>query len=685
MRGESPSGGVTPEAMIERLLAFVVAVVAVVPSVGRLLWTDFAWMPWSDRDLARSQGAGLWTETMGAELSYGVGARVPGGLMHLLYGLPMAVGGGPVAAYRLQGALEVAALLAMVAWLLRRFGAAAAAAALAAWTTTSIASNTMAGLWNPALVPLFAAVAGLALLEQAVAPRRSLPWVFGLACGLGAQLHMSQLVFALAGGLGMVALSRRRLEAMVLVVVGVLVPYLPYLAVEAASGWGNTTMMLGPSQGEDVIGHSDRGRYFWVNVDALADIVMARRLQEGIGDGLAANVLWDVVGVVGAGVAIAAAAWLRGPAARGVVVVVLALGFYAAWFLTSGRVQLDASGASRYFIAVLPVASLVVGMVVGSSPPRARLALLIGALLVGGPRVVAWWRLPPYLSESAVQFGHLWNGLRGLEMVTPYRGRDLLRRTVILDAGWLARRGEVGVVSIFGDTAPMPAPEGPCLYIYGGLAPKPLGAIPGEERLIDSMPPGATAVRVGRSWRIGDRVRVASFTVTGAPCPTSFSNRYIPTGVEPQLLAVAEDLSNGDVVSVVPGAPGWTATRVGDAVLGVFLAAAGDQVQVRLEANALRGRAYNDGWYANVTMDHLRVAFVNGDGEVEVALAAVPVGGTGVLAPLEVSAALGSGPWRVVLRGEVQGADAVRARARGGEPFERVLFAEWPATAEASR
>lgn len=211
----------------------------------RLSWAHFSYLMWADRDLLR--GTHFFSEwpSTGAELSYGSGARIPGGFLYLLMGAAQALHDDPRSVMRLALLLDTFAvtIVAWLAWRLR--GPMAAGFAACLYLGTPVLQEQLGQLWNPAFTTLFVALS-LGLAQVAVVRRQ--PLVMGVVAwvaALGAQAHLTVGLWGALLLLTCLAWSPRQAgRGMAWAIAGTTLAYLPHLIDELRLGFPNTRLML---------------------------------------------------------------------------------------------------------------------------------------------------------------------------------------------------------------------------------------------------------------------------------------------------------------------------------------------------------------------------------------------------------------------------------------------------------
>jgi hypothetical protein len=667
-------------------LAVGVLAAAVWCVATRVVSGDLIWLMWADRDLMRASAPWTQLPTSGAELSYGMGARVPGGGIYWLMHAGMALRDDPVFIWRTMLALDVAAM-ATVAWMTQRLlGGAAACLAVAVWALSPVTFDTIRTLWNPGYLPLFVA-AGTALSIHAVQTRdaRRWPWAM-VALAIGAQLHLTAGSLAAVLALGVwVARPAGVLRATLLSALGALVVYAPHLWTEWRDGFPNTVAMRAQSQvgaALDPLGHGAGLR----NLSPIAQLLGgmmelppgdARRHTLGWAAWAASDLLAGfAVAALVVGIATVWSRRERAPVALAAAVVVAG----AAYFLTDPAIDMTVSGSGRYLMVLVPAWSLLTAWGVASSGAwlarrSAALGLLPWALaaLCVGVQASAWqgrfesdvrgfWRYP-----SMVQT---------LDAVTERTGgtlADVTGRTMLWykegQGGWtwrvsdgvddlLRRRGEVFPGS-------QPPPCAILLLGRGRTVPEPLTA----DQILDRLAQPMSGLTVLGSDVIGSN-RLVRYTHDGERCHTSMTDRYVLSVEEQRLFDAMRVMASGATVhdpDPSTGTSRWVAVIDGARVnrgqagmpLGLLVdaSASAQGVVVALHSNQLRGRAWNSGFFsAAMIADPALLLERDGAEPVRVPIAAGYVGGAGVMTPLHTRAvAVPAGAWRAALVGDVVG------------------------------
>jgi hypothetical protein len=609
--------------------------------------TPLQWLLWSDRDLVRASRLALERPVVGPEVSYGDGARLPGGLLYELWGLVVAAGGGPEAVYRLQAALEVGALALIGVLVAQRTDAWAGAVAVAVALTALPWVSTTAAVWNPALVPLFAAAALVGADRAVTDGRADAVAAVALAGALGAQVHLTAGAVALVL-LVAIALLRPRVAARgALPAIGaVLVVALPYLVVDASRGWPNTR----------AIGTAPRG------APGDGDLLAAAwwlRPDVDFAVGLGAHGAWLALGAALAVAALGLArrdratvgALLPPVAVVGVTVV--------------GLARSDTGAAAlRYALAAVPAWAVLVGegfgrlrRQVGQRSPVATLAVVVPVTVLAVAVVGAERQALADRAGEPARWATLNAALDDVRARTGWSLREAVGRTSLWErvgGAWSheARRGVTWLLDRQEVDFPGSLPSPCALVLFGGR-----DEVVDDAWLAAELPAslGAPHVTADEPW--GRDGRLVRYTLDGGLCPTSLAQRYLDTLAEAEVRDLWRRAPDGRAVPV----PGRATRHVGrlrvddvpPVAVAVDLLPGPGRLDAVLHANQLRGRAYNtelleDGF---VVRPRLRL---ERPGEVrELVLAPGLVGDGGALTPLRAGGRLPAGTWTVELVAEV--------------------------------
>lgn len=630
-----PDVSARPVPWVERWAAVGLVLVAVA-TVAAWAWSGrFEWTVWADRDLVRSTGPWASLPTAGAELSFGEGARIPGGALHQVWWALLRLGLDATGVWRVQLGVAVVSALTLGAVLARRLGPLPGALAVVVALAHPLLLGQQLRLWNPAW-SVGPATLVVALVVVGPGRRR---WAHALALGvlvaLGAQAHLSM---ALVGAVVLVGLLWRG-APWGPVLAGVALPYVPFLVAELR-GAGQLAALLSPGQ-----------------VGTVVPTVAAGGLHEAaVGVASMVGLGGFAVGLSGAGdaargvallafalvVAVGAARSSVGRGAVGVVGVVV-LAYAAAPGLDVANVEYE-----RFLVPLVPWVAVVVA--VGAerwlslgglrAPASVACVLTAGWLLVAqrgdlhtrldGPLdAVRLARTTSVLTELLGPPSGWLGRVAWLQQVDDGRSVEVVD---LVQFGWLSR----GVVS--------PA-SGPCAVVVDG---DPTGDVAGAAARGWLVPlVGEVAILAVR--QVDARRSIVQLTSASGRCPSTVSPRYLLTPDEarvaelPQSPGLVVPDADGTAWQVVApryaGAPAATAWR------GlVRVVRTGDDVVAELHANPLRGRAWNAGPWVSERVVRPRLVARAADGQVtELPWAPGRVGVFGVLTPLSVTGPLPAG------------------------------------------
>lgn len=601
----------------------------------------------TDRDLLRAaQPDGL---PLGAELSYASNARVPGGAYTALLRALLLVSADPAVLHRAATLGTLLAALLTGALLGRRHGIVPALlAALVALCSPALVDGTTA-LWNPTLLPLPVAL-GWVLTERAVGRARP---VLALAAGalwaVALQVHLSA-AWGLLPCLGVLAWKGPR-HAISAALLGLLLPYLPYLAHEAGGGWGNTAPLLaraGTGASLDGWGALRALREIVPTLLGLPTTVLARPAQAVL------------FGLAGAG---AIAASRKGaPIERALAA---SVGLAVLGMAIDPRIQPALPGTGRYLIVAAPGLGALVGLGAARllvAAPRAT------ALSVAVLAAVTWTAAslpapPPSWTQHATRAATL----AALQDATGWSLRDVAGRTVVLQVergAWSARRLDGLGYALLQDGFEEP----------GSLEP-PCGAI-----LLDAtttghglaLDPGFLGTRAGASVQVtrdmplGERHRFVEYTLDRGRCRTSFAQPYIPTPTERLVEAKGASLRLGEVgfIDTPAGTLGVFLVDVeGGVPFPVGLLLDNDRRTLSLHARALRGPRLAG---VDRTPAHLLAPTVTA-AKVLIPLALGRIGDEGERTPVFTSVPMAVPEGPLTLRATVQLGERVGGRTRSLE------------------
>ena len=164
---------------------------------------------WTDRDMVRSEMLLREFQWMGAELSYGSAARVPGGALHYLWVIPTLFSKDPDWSYKFCVLLGMLSLIPFYRAMRASFGLAAAATSTVVLLASPILFGTLTRLWNPSFQAPFI-ILTFAFMIRIVAERdvSRFKWLVG-ALVLGMQMHMSTYLLVVCVALALIVLRIR--------------------------------------------------------------------------------------------------------------------------------------------------------------------------------------------------------------------------------------------------------------------------------------------------------------------------------------------------------------------------------------------------------------------------------------------------------------------------------------------
>jgi hypothetical protein len=624
-------------ALAWRLAAVVATGAAVAVLAVRVADPDFAWLPFSDRDLLRAHDLGATPQIEGAEISHGSGVRVPGGAVYALLGLLERLGPQPDAVWRATTVLDglAAALLGLV--VTRRRGAVAGALAFALAATATATASTLTSLWNPSLVPLFATLAWAGLLG--VVDARWAPGlaVLGLAAAIAAQLHLSAVPLALAS-VGVALATRPPAAGRWLAVAALLAlgAYLPFLAVDGTEGFPRLRALGGVTPARGALGPALAGALGLLG-GPVAPAVPTRVAPAALTAGAQA-----AVGALDVVLALGAVDLLRrrdpdGRIARATLPVVAAVVLAA----VAGGFDAAKPGVGRHVLVAVPGLAALGALGLAAAARRlpatasVALALLVAAGFAG--RGVAL-----VLAHREQSAGPLaWGTLRArVEAVRAAAGGDLAdvlgRTALVADASgpWRAAVPFDYPARLAGAAGDDRAP--PCLAVLAPARGRP--AASPDDALREAFP----WARFGATRPLGDTPdggRIVAWSPDG-PCPTSFGNPWNP-GARDAWVAAAPAAPLA--VATLPASPGWPARRIvtvpqddGRRRLPLLVEVVDTElVRVRLDAVWLRGDSA--GFFPSGPLLDVAVDLVAGGVTRSIPIAPV-LGPRGLVTPLVVAA-----------------------------------------------
>lgn len=631
---------------------------------------------WTDRDMVRSEMLPREFQWMGAELSYGSAARVPGGFLHYLWVLPTLISKDPVLSYQFCVLLGMLSLIPFYRAMRTSFGVAAAATATMLLLASPVLFGTLTRLWNPSFqVPFI--ILSFAFLVRLLGARdtASFKWLVA-SLVLGLQMHLATFLLVLCI-VPALAVTRTRIplrEAGWALFLTVLL-LLPYLIGEMMSGWDNLRQMVG-SQGKGAVRSFSFAKGLMYNPDNVGDVWRWYLLAYGMNDDLPAAPLANVrscllnlaVLIGGLYTALSLAWWLEWgkPLARalgipcggaygrvlfGAVIPVL-VGFL--YFSYSPQVELVIYGSARYLMFAMPGLAVIAGlgagalMAMGRGHRVAQAALAVP--LTVGLAMPAW-----ALATSLYALDKPWNQpgrdfLGSLDQIRRHMNWDLaeavakssvLRRHDASDDRWrfenifgigyeLHRNGIPVPFSAKGQCAAY-LTEGGKVYGDKGIS---LGAL---ERSFEQ--PGLK-LEIIRQQRLVDDLLVVYQRKDGARyCFTTVTNRYVLSDEEKVTFERYGNVGAGKAEATKATVKAGEHGFIIDLGRGIYallkLGMHQGQLALELHSNQLRGDTYNGGFLDIGMIANPRLVLSSADREpMVIVIDPGLVGGKGTFTPI---------------------------------------------------
>lgn len=647
------------------LATVLLTLAAVAVALIRLRGHHFEWLLWSDRDLVRSATWFSDLRTTGPELSHGVGAGLPGGAFHALLALPLLGTSDPQWVWRWQALLDTLGMLVLVVQVRRLGGPLAAAATAVAWLTAEGLDDTAAKLWNPAFLPPFLGWATAAWLAAIAEGRgKALAWA-GVAIGLGAQMHASAWIPAVAM-LPAVLVVRPPGWRMGLLgaALGALLTFAPHLLDEATSGFPNTRALL-----EQSYLRAPRETFSAAHALAHGGVLLRGLVVDGelpLREGrelavLAGRVCGVLVGLL-ALLGLVRARRGQRPEDRAVLALATVVALGAVYVATDARLDLRGYGGYRYMLFAVPAFAGWVGLAVGrlGALPAGvgTTALLASAVLVGWRTAIfqaprdSWASLNETVAVVRAETG--WTLREVVGRTAFVNGDDARTFHLVADDGvaWLLRAEGVD----FPGSLP-----GPCALVFARSLPPSIAD--GEQLRDDALDVLFARVPHPELRVLGlTKVRnlhVLTYDPGPMRCPTTFAQRYLPSDVQ---VAAWEAVRHAeDAVPVELPVPAGRRVAVGLDVttkgtrtdgrlaLAITLQPGPGSLTVGLDASQLAGKAYNQGLFLDGAIGHPRVVLRSPAGRTTLPLAWDVVGHQAELTPIEATVGLAPGRWEVTL------------------------------------
>ncbi len=650
---------------------------------------------WTDRDMVRSESLLREFQWMGAELSYGSAARVPGGFLHYLWVIPTILSKDPELSYQFCVLLGMLALIPFYLALRQSFGAMAAVTATVVLMASPVLFGTLTRLWNPSFQAPFI-ILTFAFLVRLLAERHtpSFKWLVA-SLVLGMQMHLSTYLLVICVVIALVVTRTRipwrsGLAALAITVVLLL----PYLAGEMATGWDNLRQMLG-SQGRGAVRTFGLTRGFLYNPDNVGDVWRWYMLGFEMNDNLPAVPLQTALSwllnlsviIGGVYTALALAYWLEWgkPIARvlgvpcggahGRVLFAAALpvlvGFL--FFSYSPQVELVIYGSARYLMFAMPGLAIIAGLGAAALLAVGRSKTLVRGVLAA-----------PLIAAIAVPAWALVGSLRSLDKPYTQPGRDFMgaldqvsremlwnlpdtvARTTIL------RRREAGsdrwrFESIFGigyelhrtGTSVPFSRKGNCVaWLTNGSKTYGDRGMTAEALERSFQQPGLK-LNIVRQKRMSSDLLVVYQRLDGLGyCFTTITNRYVFSDEEKAMFErygrLREATAEPMTATVKSDEKGFL-LNIGNGIYGMLKFGAADgKLALEFHSNQLRGDTYNGGFLDIGMIAGPRITLTPKSGDpVVIQIETGLVGGKGTFTPIREVHGLPKGVYDIVFEAEV--------------------------------
>ncbi len=673
---------------LERAGAAVLVVATGAVAMQRWLSGNFLYTVWADRGLTRSSVPFGSLPTMGPELSYGIGARIPGGGYNLLLWLSERVTSDPLGVWRVQVTLDALAALILGAALSKRFGLLAGGVAAASFLAADPNAFNQVKLWNPPWMSLFIALAIAAWVHGMVVREARAITAFMVCVGIAAQMHVTAwlLLPALTPSLVTARIPKFG-RGFAWGVLGTLGLYATYMVREARTGWPNTLAILHPTQTEDVTRmmspDARPAQTLWEMLLSLAGEPSLRELADSssrwilVAGALAPLLLIGVLHQIGAPEGPRSAARRR--VVAGLLLALLIEGVAFARARHFGFLDTD---SSRYLTAITPVAAALVGVASAGAVDAARAwgqiasSLVVGLTLASsGARLTAMALRTEQGQHGAMSWPRLPTWLAATQRLTGWSGPELAGRVVVArsEGNTWVREDATPVEAILGEGQGFGGSHPPpCAVVFNSRRPFVVSAGLDDSVLAATLGPDVDHPTLDKAWDLMPGMALALYHPASGRCPSTMSQRYVLTPDEQVIRDVSATLPSHQAVRVnaPEGHTRWVAVldasggRDPEVRLPVMVDAvwSGDQLTATLTSNSLRGRAWNRGFYLDEEVVLPRLEIVAADGaRAELVIEPGTVGGDGALTPLSATAT-------VPVRGKLRLLVDLRQQSPNGAP-----------------
>ncbi|MFM9941885.1 MAG: glycosyltransferase family 39 protein [Hyphomicrobiaceae bacterium] len=672
-----------------------IALLAILAVLYIILDNDSFFNFWTDRDMVRSESLLREFQWMGAELSYGSAARVPGGFLHYVWVIPTLFSKDPDLSYKFCVLLGMLSLIPFYMAMRNSFGAVAAITATMVLMASPVLFGTLTRLWNPSFQAPFIILA-FAFMIRVIGERHtaSFKWMVA-SLVLGMQMHLSTYLLVMCIVAAMLVTRTRVPWREAAAALGLTLLLLaPYLIGEMATGWDNLRQMLG-SQGRGAVRTFSLGKGLLYNPDNVGDVWRWYMLSFGMNDNLPPVPLLSAVSwalnlslcIGGVYTLFALAHWLdwgktitralnvpcEGAWGRTLVAALVPVIVGFLYFSYSPQVELVIYGSARYLMFAMPGLAIIAGLGAAALFAMARdvalLRLVLSLPVLIGILVPAW-----ALADSLRALDKPWNtpgrdfmgGLDQISREMNWSLGDVVGRTSIL------RRHDTGsdrwrFESIFGigyelhrtRTAVPFAVKGQCAAwltngwgVYGDKGMS-LAAL---ERSFEQ--PGLKLSIVRQKRFSSDLLVVYTRQDGNGSCFTGIANRYVFSDEEKAMFArygkVPLASAESTKETVPAGAQGYI-LNLGQGIYAMLkLNHAQGKLGLELHSNQLRGDTYNGGFLDIGMIANPQLILTPQSGNpIVITIDPGLLGGKGTFTPLRQQHDLPAGSYKITFAAEV--------------------------------
>jgi hypothetical protein len=653
---------------------------------------------WTDRDMVRSEMLLREFQWMGAELSYGSAARVPGGALHYLWVLPTLISKDPQLSYQFCVLLGMLSLIPFYTAMRNSFGFTAAVTSTMVLLASPVLFGTLTRLWNPSFQAPFI-ILTFAYTVRVIGERHyaSFKWLIG-ALVLGMQMHLSTYLLVMCVFVALLVTRTRIPWKSTLAAVAVTLALLaPYLVGEYLSGWDNIRQMTG-SQGKGAVRSFGLTKGLLYNPDNVGDVWRWYMLAFGMNDNLPDAPLQTLLSILinlgiligGVYTVFALAHWLEwgkpitralniqagGAHGRVLVAAIIPVLVGFLYFSYSPQVELVIYGSARYLMFAMPGLAIIAGLGAAALVSIGRNSRAFQAVLAV-PVVVAVMTPAWALATSLRALDKPWNkpgrdfmgSLDQVVLETKWDLANVVARTSILrrhDSGDDRWRFE----NIFGigyelhrTNTPVPfSVNGKCAAwltdgarVYGdkGISPEALA------RSFEQ--PGLKLEIVEQKKKSGDLLVIYQRDGGKGYCFTTVHNRYVLSDEEKamferygRIATAASEPTNATIDANKPRQQAFI-FNIGQGIYGMLkLANVKDELEIEFHSNQLRGDTYNGGFLDIGMIANPRLVLTNPvKSPIIIPIEKGLVGGKGTFTPLRQSHDVAAGTYTLTFEAEV--------------------------------